>query len=127
MKIKPPLVLILLSVLFVSAGSGGLGKLPSGLLKQEGGTHADEGETSMMLYIAPETVDMSKAVKDYDARPDRHGLSRSLEGGGHYSPTGIWGDPTLASLKKGRILTETAVREISLEIRELIDLNHEKK
>ncbi|MCJ7682373.1 MAG: hypothetical protein MUP70_16720 [Candidatus Aminicenantes bacterium] len=43
MKIKHPLVLILLSVLFVSAGSGGLGNLPSGLMKQEGGTHADEG------------------------------------------------------------------------------------
>ena len=46
-------------------------QIPPGLLKQEGGTHADEAETSMMLYIAPELVDMSKAVKDYDARPGR--------------------------------------------------------
>jgi creatinine amidohydrolase len=46
-------------------------KLPAGLLHQEGGTHADEGETSMMLEIAPATVDMSKAVKDFDARPGR--------------------------------------------------------
>jgi len=46
-------------------------KLPAGLLKQEGGTHADESETSMMLYIAPETVDMSKAAKDFDPRPGR--------------------------------------------------------
>lgn len=29
--------------------------------KQEGGTHADEIETSMMLYMAPSTVDMKKA------------------------------------------------------------------
>ena len=77
--------------------------LPSGLMEQEGGTHADEGETSMMLYIAPETVDMSKAVKDYDSRPHRRGLTRDPEGEGHYSPTGIWGDPTLATTEKGEI------------------------
>ncbi len=33
--------------------------------KQEGGTHADEIETSMMLYMSPGDVDMSRAVKDY--------------------------------------------------------------
>lgn len=34
------------------------------LEQQERGTHADEIETSMRLYIAPELVDMSKASKD---------------------------------------------------------------
>ena len=96
-------------------------KVPEGLLRQEGGTHADEGETSMMLYLASETVDMSKAVKDYDSRPDRKGLTRDPEGGGHYSPTGIWGDPTLATREKGEILVETAVKEIAAQIRALID------
>jgi creatinine amidohydrolase len=33
--------------------------------KEEGGTHADEIETSLMLYIDPASVDMDKAVKDY--------------------------------------------------------------
>lgn len=33
--------------------------------KQEGGTHADEIETSMILYMDPASVDMKKAVKDY--------------------------------------------------------------
>src|SRR5947207_2383881 len=33
--------------------------------KEPGGTHADEIETSMMLYIAPDSVDMKKAVNDY--------------------------------------------------------------
>jgi len=33
--------------------------------KQEGGTHADEIETSIMLYIDPASVVMGKAVKDY--------------------------------------------------------------
>jgi creatinine amidohydrolase len=97
-------------------------KVPQELLKQEGGTHADEGETSMMLYIAPETVNMSKAVKDFDSRPGRRGLTRDPEGEGHYSPTGIWGDPTLASKKKGKVLVETAVKEIIEQIKELIAL-----
>ncbi len=101
-------------------------KLPSGFMKQEGGTHADEGETSMMLYIAPEMVDMSKAVKDYDSRPDRKGLTRDPEGAGHFSPTGIWGDPTLATREKGRIIVEATVAEIIRQVKELIVLKIDK-
>lgn len=97
--------------------------LPSGLLKQEGGTHADEGETSMMLFIAPDTVAMSKAVKDFDPRPDRRGLTRDPKGEGHYSPTGIWGDPTLATKKKGEIIVKATVSEIIRQVKELIALN----
>jgi creatinine amidohydrolase len=94
-------------------------KLPSDLMKQKGGTHADEGETSMMLFIAPEKVDMAKAVKDYDPRPNRKGLTRDPQGAGVYSPTGIWGDPTLATREKGRIIVETTVGEIIKQITEL--------
>jgi creatinine amidohydrolase len=101
-------------------------KLPAGLLKQDGGTHADEAETSMMLYIAPELVDMSKAVKDYDARPGRKGLTRDPKGAGTYSPSGIWGDPTLATKEKGRVIVEKTVEEIVRQVRELINLNSGK-
>jgi creatinine amidohydrolase len=97
-------------------------KLPPGLLKQEGGTHADEAETSMMLYIAPDLVDMSKAVKDFDARPGRKGLTRDPKGTGTYSPSGVWGDPTLASREKGRVIVEKTVEEIIGQVRELIRL-----
>ena len=97
-------------------------KLPAVLMKQEGGTHADEGETSMMLYIAPETVDMSKAVKDYDPRPNRKGLTRDPQGAGHFSPTGIWGNPTSATREKGRIIVEATVAEIIRQVKELIAL-----
>jgi creatinine amidohydrolase len=100
-------------------------KLPSGLMEQEGGTHADEGETSMMLYIAPETVDMSKAVKDFDSRPNRRGLTRNPEGKEHYSPTGIWGDPTLATRDKGRIIVENTISTIITQVKELIALKVE--
>jgi creatinine amidohydrolase len=96
--------------------------LPAGLLKQEGGTHADEGETSMMLYIAPDIVDMSKAVKDYDPRPDRRGLTRKPDGAGHYSASGIYGDPTLATKEKGKIIVEATVEEAVRQVRELVAL-----
>jgi len=100
-------------------------KLPPGLMKQKGGTHADEGETSMMLYIAPETVDMSKAVKDYDSRPNRRGLTRDPEGEGNFSPTGIWGDPTLATREKGKIIVENTVSAIVKQIKKLIAMKLE--
>jgi len=96
--------------------------LPPGLLKQEGGTHADEGETSMMLYIAPATVDMSKAVKEYDPRPDRPGLTRDRHGKGSFSSTGTYGDPTLASREKGRIIVEATIKEIVKQIEDLLAL-----
>jgi len=86
--------------------------------KEEGGTHADEIETSMMLYIAPESVDMSKAVRDF--HPDKPGgLTRDPNGNGTYSPTGVWGDATLATREKGRIVTEALVQAIEREIEEL--------
>ena len=97
-------------------------QLPAGLLKQEGGTHADESETSMMLYIAPETVDMSKAVKDFDPRPGRRGLTRNPEGAGTFSPSGVYGDPTLATKEKGKIIVEATVREIVRQVRDLTAL-----
>ena len=86
--------------------------------KQEGGTHADEIETSMILYMDPSAVDMSKAVKDY--QPSKGGgLTRDSKGGGTYSPTGIWGDPTLATREKGRIVVEAFVDALLKEIEAL--------
>jgi len=90
--------------------------------EQEGGTHADELETSVMLYIKPEVVDMSRAVKDYHPLGGR-GLTRNPKrrDAGAYSPTGIFGDPTLASREKGRLIIEAMIRDIVSEINELIE------
>jgi len=86
--------------------------------KQEGGTHADEGETSMMLYMSPADVDMRKAVKDY--HPGEHGLTRDPKKDGYaYSSSGVYGDATLATREKGRRLTETLVAGILKEIEAL--------
>ncbi len=93
------------------------------LLEQEGGTHADESETSMMLYIKPDIVDMSRAVKDYHPLNGR-GLTRDPgnKEAGVYSVTGIYGDPTLASVEKGEIIVESLIRYIVDEINCLIEL-----
>lgn len=87
--------------------------------KQEGGTHADEIETSIMLYIDPANVDMKKAVKDYTSGNVRGGLTRNPKGEGVYSPTGIWGDPTLATRDKGKKITEALVTGILKDIESL--------
>jgi creatinine amidohydrolase len=85
---------------------------------QEGGTHADEAETSMMLYMSPGDVEMRKAVRDY--HPGKGGLTRDPKKEGMtYSPSGVFGDPTLATREKGRRLTEALVAAILGEIQEL--------
>ncbi len=86
--------------------------------QQEGGTHADESETSMMLYISPGDVDMKKAVKDY--HPGKGGLTRDAKKTElTYSASGVYGDPTLATRDKGRRLTEALVGAIVAEIETL--------
>jgi creatinine amidohydrolase len=87
-------------------------------LRQSGGTHADEIETSMMLYIAPETVRMKKAVRDLNPNQPG-GLTRDPQGKGTYSPTGAWGDPTLATREKGQAVVEALVSTILKDIDEL--------
>jgi len=87
--------------------------------EEPGGTHAEEIETSMMLYMAPESVDMSKAVRDYHGE-HRGPLTRDPKNtAGTYSPSGIWGDATLATRAKGKIVTEALVAAILSEIEQL--------
>ncbi len=85
--------------------------------QQEGGTHADELETSMMLYIDPASVDMTKAVKDY--HPGASPLSRVPDAQRTYSASGTFGDATLATREKGRQIVEAMVERLVQEIAEL--------
>jgi creatinine amidohydrolase len=95
-----------------------LGPTEKAIAKQEGGTHADELETSMILYMSPGDVEMSKAVKDY--HPGRGILTRDPKAEGKtYTPSGVFGDATLATREKGRILTEALVEAIVGDIEEL--------
>lgn len=83
--------------------------------QQKRGTHADEIETSMMLYMYPDRVDMSKAVKE-DPERTAGPLSRKPIEGRTYSPSGVWGDATLATREKGRVVVEATVAGILKEI-----------
>lgn len=85
--------------------------------EQPEGTHADEIETSMMLYIAPASVDMSRATKDF---PVGTGPLTPFKGrAGRYSPSGIYGDATLATRAKGEKVVEATLADILLEIESL--------
>lgn len=86
---------------------------------QPAGTHADEIETSMMLYIAPDIVHMERAERDI--HPDRPGgLTRDPTGEtGVYSPTGAYGDPTLATRDKGEIVVEGMVQYLVQQVQSL--------
>ena len=81
--------------------------------------HAGETETSMMLSIRPDLVDMAKAVRemplfsdgaDKGAGPE---ADRPFVWGGEWwsaiSESGVVGDPTVATREKGKLLLENAV------------------
>lgn len=84
------------------------------LKQQPYGSHADEIETSLMLAIAPELVDMSRA-EACPFRPNGPGrgpLSPDDPSAANYSPSGSFGDPTLASREKGLQLLTTILADI---------------
>ena len=85
---------------------------------QKEGTHADEIETSMMLFIAPKTVDMKKASKDFPTR-GAGALQHANPNGPRYSPSGIYGDATLATRQKGERVVKAKVVAMVKEIEAL--------
>ena len=87
------------------------------IAKQPEGTHADEMETSMMLYIAPQTVEMRKAAKDF---PHGRGPLQWRDANGQqYSPSGVFGDATLATREKGERIVRAQIDFIVREIENL--------
>jgi len=89
---------------------------------QPRGSHADELETSVMLHIAPDKVDMTLATAEL-ARPGGPGrfCRHAAEGCALVSPTGAWGDPTLASADKGRRYVEALLARLCAEIDALLE------
>ena len=62
--------------------------------------HAEEIETSMMLYIYPEKVNMNKAVKEYPKFPEYS--SSTPVTWDKITKTGVLGDATAATKEKGQ-------------------------
>jgi len=72
-----------------------------------------------MMYLAPETVRMELA------KPDFHGdtpgpLSRTEKPDTTFSPTGAWGNPTLATKVKGEALVTCLMHGITGDIEVLL-------
>ena len=85
------------------------------LMEQRRGSHADEIETSIMLAIAPERVDMSQAEACAD-RDITGPLNRTDPHAANYSPSGVYGDPTLASVEKGQRLLAAMLADLQAVI-----------
>jgi len=81
--------------------------LPEGTFEVWGGLgHGGERETSMMLRVAPELVDMGRArgvVPDLPAHVQVKWVFNEL------TPYGVTGDPTKATKRKGEMMREALV------------------
>jgi creatinine amidohydrolase len=94
------------------------GPIAKRIARQEGGTHADEIETSIVFFIEPRAVRMDLARKDYEPRKGVR-LTRLRDSPNTYSPTGVWGDATLATPKKGEELVRGMLDGMLAEIEAL--------
>jgi acetamidase/formamidase/creatinine amidohydrolase/Fe(II)-dependent formamide hydrolase-like protein len=83
--------------------------------QQPHGTHADEIETSMVLFMRPAAVRMEKAVAD-GLKAAAGPLRRKPGADGVLSPSGVYGDPTLATWQKGERVVGAMVDGILREI-----------
>jgi creatinine amidohydrolase len=89
-------------------------------IAQPRGTHADEIETSTMLYMAPEVVRIDRAVPELSPTKGMGPFTRKPNArSGVYSATGVGGDPTLATRAKGELLTKTLIESILSELKDL--------
>ena len=89
--------------------------------EQGGAIHACEWETSIILHVSPELVDMSQAAdkdimryhSDFVAGDSFKGSQRVTWSTWYLqsSESGIYGDPTCASAETGKIVMDAAVSE----------------
>lgn len=111
-----------------------LGKAVDGLFPPEEhrfGIHAGEIETSMMLALDPQHVDMARARHFRSTSQDRAerypilGNGRSAKLGWQmqdYHPEGAAGNAAAATADKGRAVLEAAGRQLAAMLQEVADL-----
>jgi len=80
--------------------------------------HAGELETSMMLAIRPDLVHMEKATKEFPLAP-KAAKFRPIPWNAYVS-TGAFGDSTLATEKKGKVLLKSCIEELIQNINDVI-------
>jgi creatinine amidohydrolase len=87
------------------------------LAQQGHGSHADELETSLMLALAPQVVNMARAEASPQVGHETPGpLTPSDPSSPNYSRSGNYGDPTLATPSKGRTLLGAMVEDLTDEV-----------
>jgi creatinine amidohydrolase len=96
------------------------------VVEQESGGHADEIETSCMLVIRPDLVRMERAVKQIDpALPGTRGedgVRKFTLVGKMETPSGVNGDPTLATAAKGERVLAAMAEDIIAFLRDFAAL-----
>jgi creatinine amidohydrolase len=85
-------------------------------IENKQGGHANEEETSIMLAIHPERVDMELATPGLLAEKRPGPFSRSDPAKANYAPDGVHGDPIKASATKGHALLEAMFEDIYKEL-----------
>lgn len=105
-------------VLHLKAYDGPRYRRAAARLSEQGhGSHADELETSLMLALAPELVDMSRAEASPRRQRETPGrLTPSDTSSPNYSRSGSYGDPTLATRAKGEVLLAAMVDDLAEQV-----------
>jgi creatinine amidohydrolase len=90
-----------------------------GAPEEEGlGIHGGVSETSVVMHLRPDLVDLTKAVRNV---PSWMGEKRHVRFGGSasfgwlsndFGPSGVIGDATIASVDRGKVLFEEGVRHL---------------
>ena len=86
--------------------------------EQRFGVHAGEIETSLMLTLAPDLVQMTQAVRHYPDFPTDvaplflFGPASAAWLSRDWSPTGVFGDATVATPEKGAALLAAAITRL---------------
>lgn len=87
------------------------------LAEQNHGSHADEIETSLMLALAPDLVDMPRAEASPAVKHEAPGrLTPSDPNSPNYSRSGSYGDPTRATRAKGEVLLTAMIDDLNEQV-----------
>jgi len=100
-----------------------------------GMAHAGELETSLYLYLAKEKVDMNKAQIDLNLPDSKYTWLDLLKASplnlmdhwSRFSKTGVVGDPTVASVEKGKKVFDACVERIIDLIRDFKRLKRKQR
>ena len=86
------------------------------VIENKQGGHANEEETSIMLAIHPELVQMELASPGLLTEKRPGPFNRNDPAKENYAPNGVHGDPLKASAEKGHALIEAMLEDICMEL-----------